>query len=60
MIVKTVKEPKKVCHENEPNPFKDRAMHEGDNPWLRDEFLKFMIFLTVLFIFVFLSKYRST
>jgi hypothetical protein len=33
-IVKTVKEPKKqmLCHEIEPNPSKDRAMHEGDNP----------------------------
>jgi hypothetical protein len=32
-IVKTVKEPKKtqiLCHEIEPNPSKDRAMHEGD------------------------------
>jgi hypothetical protein len=33
-IVKTVKEPKKqmLHHEIEPNPSKDRAMHEGDNP----------------------------
>jgi hypothetical protein len=37
--VKTVQEPKKkkkikqiLCHETEPNPSKDRAMHEGDNP----------------------------
>jgi hypothetical protein len=34
-IVKTIKEPKKqkqiLCHEIEPNPLKDRAMHEGDN-----------------------------
>jgi hypothetical protein len=31
--VKTVKEPRKPkCHEIEPNPSKDRAMHEGDNP----------------------------
>jgi hypothetical protein len=33
----TVKEPGKErsqtqCHEIEPNPSKDRAMHEGDNP----------------------------
>ena len=21
-----------LCHEIEPNPSKDRAMHEGDNP----------------------------
>jgi hypothetical protein len=35
-IVKTVKEPGKkqqiLCHEIEPNPWKDRAMPEGDNP----------------------------
>jgi hypothetical protein len=34
-IVKTVKEPKRnqtLCHEIEPNPSKDRAMHEGDIP----------------------------
>jgi hypothetical protein len=33
-IVKTVKEPKKLklFHEIEPNPLKERAMHEGDNP----------------------------
>jgi hypothetical protein len=34
-IVKTVYEPKKnqiLCHDIEPNPWKDRAMHEGDNP----------------------------
>jgi hypothetical protein len=35
-IVKTVKEPEKkkqiLCHEIEPNPSKDRATHEGDNP----------------------------
>jgi hypothetical protein len=31
--MKTVYEPKKklMCHEIEPNPSKDRAMHEGDN-----------------------------
>jgi hypothetical protein len=44
-----------LCHESEPNPSKDRTMHEGDNP-----LYKFTFFLTVvLFIFVFLSKYRS-
>jgi hypothetical protein len=32
--VKTVKEAKNqiLCHEIEPNPSKNRAMHEGDNP----------------------------
>jgi hypothetical protein len=31
---KTKKQKQKqiLCHEIEPNPFKDRAMHEGDNP----------------------------
>jgi hypothetical protein len=27
------------CHEIEPNPSKDRAMHEGDNPFFGDEFI---------------------
>jgi hypothetical protein len=60
--VKTVKERKKeiMCHEIEPNPSKDRAMHEGDNPSFCFEFIKFTFFLTVLFIFVLLSKYRSS
>jgi hypothetical protein len=35
-IVKTIQKPKKnkqiLCHEIEPNPSKDKAMHEGDNP----------------------------
>jgi hypothetical protein len=35
-------------------------MHEGDNPSFWDEFIKLTFFLTELFIFVFLSKYRST
>jgi hypothetical protein len=50
--VKTVIEPKKqiLCHEIEPNPSKDRAMHEGDNPSFLDEFIKFVFFLTELFI----------
>jgi hypothetical protein len=40
-IVKTVKEPKKqiLCQEIAPNPSKDRAMHEGDNPSFWDEFI---------------------
>jgi hypothetical protein len=29
------------CHEIEPNPSKDRAMPEGDNPSFWDEFTKF-------------------
>jgi hypothetical protein len=49
-----------LCHEIESNPSKDRAMHEGDNPSFWDEFIKFKLFLTVLFIFVFFTKYRST
>jgi hypothetical protein len=40
------------CHEIEPNPSKDRAMPEGDNPLFGDEFPKFTFFLTVQFIFV--------
>jgi hypothetical protein len=38
------------CHEIEPNPSKDRAMPEGDNPSFPDEFTKFTLFLTVQFI----------
>jgi hypothetical protein len=41
------------CHEIEPNPSKNRAMPDGDNPSFRDEFIKFTFFLTVQFIFVF-------
>jgi hypothetical protein len=26
-------------HKSEPNPSKDRAMHEGDNPSFSDEFI---------------------
>jgi hypothetical protein len=48
------------CHEIEPNPSKDRSMLEGDNPSFYDEFIKFTFFLTVQFIFVLKSKYRST
>jgi hypothetical protein len=32
---------KTECHEIEPNPWKDRAMPEGDNPSFCDEFIKF-------------------
>jgi hypothetical protein len=35
-------------------------MPEGDNPSFWDGFIKFVFFLTVEFIFVFQSKYRST
>ena len=36
------KEPKRqiLCPEIEPNPSKDRAMHEGDNPSFLDKFMK--------------------
>jgi hypothetical protein len=30
-----------LCHEIEPNPLKDRAMHEGNNPSFWDESIKF-------------------
>jgi hypothetical protein len=40
------------CHEIEPNPSKDRALHEGDNLSFWDEFIKFTFFLTVQFIFI--------
>jgi hypothetical protein len=33
-----------LCHEIEPNPSKDRAMHEGDNPSFWNEFIKFTFF----------------
>jgi hypothetical protein len=37
---KLYKNGKKILrHEIEPNPSKDRAMHEGDNPSFRDEFI---------------------
>jgi hypothetical protein len=48
-----------LCHEIEPKPSKDKAMHEGDNPLFADEFINLLFFI-VLFLFVFLSKYRST
>jgi hypothetical protein len=50
--VKSVKVPIKTkteSHEIEPNPSKDRAMHEGDNPSFLDEFIKFTS-LTVQYI----------
>jgi hypothetical protein len=40
-------------HEIEPNPSKDRAMPEGDNPSFLDGFTKFTFFLTVQFICIF-------
>jgi hypothetical protein len=29
------------CHKIEPNPLKDRAMHEEDDPSFQDEFIQF-------------------
>jgi hypothetical protein len=63
-IVKTIQEPKKttkkqiLCHEIEPNPSKDRAMHEGDNPSFCDEFVTF----TFIHIRIFkqVPKYLAT
>jgi hypothetical protein len=40
-----------MCHEIEPNPWKDRAMHEGDNPSFRYEFINFVFFLTIFIFF---------
>jgi hypothetical protein len=34
------KAPQILCHKIEPNPSKERALHEGDNPSFWDEFLK--------------------
>ena len=44
--VKSVKSRKNqiLCHEIEPNPSKDRAMHTGDNLSFWDEFIKFTFF----------------
>jgi hypothetical protein len=54
--VKTVKESsdenQTECHYIELNPWKNRAMPEGDNPSFWDEFIKFTFVLTVQFIFV--------
>jgi hypothetical protein len=44
---------RKECHKIEPNPLKDRAMPEGDDPSFGNEFIKFTLFLTVQFIVVF-------
>jgi hypothetical protein len=47
-IVKIVKESEKklsAMHKIEPNPSKDTAMHEGDNPSICDEFIKLIFFL---------------
>jgi hypothetical protein len=33
-----------LCHEIEPNPSKDRSMHEGDNPSFLNEFMKFTLY----------------
>jgi hypothetical protein len=43
------------CHEIEPNLLKDRAMPEGNNPSIWDEFTKSTFFLTFQFIFVLVS-----
>jgi hypothetical protein len=45
-----------LWHGIEPNPSKDRSMHEGDNPSFLNEFMRFTLYLIVVFIFVFLSK----
>jgi hypothetical protein len=42
-----------LCHEIEPNPSKDKAMYEGDNLLLLDEFANLLFFLIILYIFVF-------
>jgi hypothetical protein len=47
----------------EPNPSKDRAMHEGDNASFRNEFIQFNVFLTVkihIRIFKQVPKYLAT
>ena len=48
-------EDQKLCHEIEPNPSKDRAMHEGDNPLFWDELIKFY-FLSWQFIYIRIFK----
>jgi hypothetical protein len=59
---KNVKEQEKTqTEEIEPNPSKDRAMHERDNPSFLGELItNLLFFLTIQSIFVFLSKYQST
>jgi hypothetical protein len=51
---KTNKQTKKQtqCFEIEPNPSKDGAMNDGDNP-LFWQFIWFTFFLTFQFIFIF-------
>jgi hypothetical protein len=49
----TNKQTNKQCDEIEPNPSEHRAMHKGDNPSFRDEFIKCNFLLTIQFIFVF-------
>jgi hypothetical protein len=39
---------KKKCHEMEPNPSKNRTVHEGDNPSFLNESMN--IFLTIQFV----------
>jgi hypothetical protein len=39
-----------LCHEIEPNPSKDRSMHEGDNPSFLNEFMKFTFYGFRLFV----------
>jgi hypothetical protein len=41
-ILKTRKKPQTECREIEPNPSKDRAMHERDIPSFWNEFIKFI------------------
>ena len=65
--VKSVKSRKNqiLCHEIEPNPSKERAMHEGDNPSFLDEFMKFYFLLDTcsfihIRIFQQIPKYLAT
>jgi hypothetical protein len=48
-----------VYHEIEPNPSKDRAMHDGNNPSFLNECIKFKAFLTVQYISISSSKFGS-
>ena len=60
--MKNLKEPIKNNTENskiESNLSNDRTRHDGDNPSILDEFIKFTSSLTVQFIFVFLSKMKE-
>jgi hypothetical protein len=51
----TVKTPK-VCREMEPNPSKDRAMHEENDPLFWNESIKFNVFLIGKFISLFFKQ----